>query len=46
VTRGGKALVFVRGEVLSHGRLAATADATFAIMTADRVSMRRPTTAA
>jgi uncharacterized protein (TIGR00369 family) len=40
VTRGGKALVFVRGDVLSQGRLAATADATFAIMTADRVGAK------
>jgi len=45
VTRGGKALVFVRADVLSGERLAATADATFAVLSPDRVSLRQPAAA-
>ena len=43
VTRAGRALVFVRAEVLSSdGKLAATSDGTFAIMDPDVVTNRQP----
>lgn len=41
VTRGGKALVFVRAEVYGRdGRLSATSDATFAVMTPEQITSR------
>jgi len=42
VTRGGKSLVFVRGEVRDRdGELCATSDATFAVTTPQQVTTRR-----